>query len=331
MLAFPAFWANGYGLTQIGSADLPLGSMVSTFNGLAWFWFVGLYVKHTWRLPERPAPVSRWDGGIALMLLASCGAVGLVATVLTGASNPFLQQLFLHLFLDLFAVGWFTLALLGVVWAWLGAQTGLPHQLPGTWLAVALASTFILGMSPAVVTPGLFWPAAVANLVAAALLSIHCYQLWRRRAYLGPLGILGLGALAVMILAAVIIVIPGVWSFGGSGQLRIFYLHDLLLGWVSTLLVIVIERRFAPAAKNSRRAVELLWGVGVVGMLLALLGLGVAPFIGISALFWLQLAAWCSVAVAAATLVLFGVVLAQLLRTPRQQQAILLPGSINPR
>src|SRR5512134_1509090 len=96
ILSFPAFWQNGYGLTQVGPARLPLGSMVSTFNGLAWFWFIGLYVKATWRLPARPQPMRLWDCALALLLLASAGAAGLVGMVVTHAENPLLQQLFLH-------------------------------------------------------------------------------------------------------------------------------------------------------------------------------------------------------------------------------------------
>ncbi len=146
LLSYPAFWQNGYGLTQIGSAHLPLGSMVSTFNGLTWFWFVFLYVRATRGLNPRPLPVQLWDWAIMLLLLASLGAAGLVGLVFSRVDNPFLQQLFLHQFLDLFAVGWFNLAVLGVFWWQLGRamRTHCPAAAgcPTMSLALLLAPTF---------------------------------------------------------------------------------------------------------------------------------------------------------------------------------------------
>ena len=123
-LSFPAFWANGYGLTTIGTARLPLGSMMATYNGLTWFLFLALYIRATRGLAVRPLAMQLWDWALALLMLASLGAVGLVTLVMARIDQPLLQQLFLHQFLDLFAVGWFTLALLGVIWAQVGASLG---------------------------------------------------------------------------------------------------------------------------------------------------------------------------------------------------------------
>lgn len=47
---------------------------------------------------------------------------------------------------------------------------------------------------------------------------------------------LALASLAVIVAIAFALLIPGVWDANAAGPLRIFYLHDLLLGWVSTLL-----------------------------------------------------------------------------------------------
>ena len=116
-----------------------------------------------------------------LLLLACVGALGLMAGVFTGGQNIFLQQFFLHLFLDLFAAGWFTLALLGVVWAQLAEETAIPNRLPVVVLAIALTPTFLLGLPRALVPDGLAWLAVAANLVAAILLGWHLTALWPRR------------------------------------------------------------------------------------------------------------------------------------------------------
>ncbi len=80
LLSFPAFWANGYGLTTIGSARLPLGSMVASLNGLTWFVFAALCMWATRGLAVRPLAVRLWDWALALLLLPALGAAGLVRT-----------------------------------------------------------------------------------------------------------------------------------------------------------------------------------------------------------------------------------------------------------
>lgn len=302
-LSFPAFWANGYGLTTIGGAQLPLGSMVATLNGLTWFVFIALYVRATRGLALRPLAIQLWDWALVLMVLASLGAAGLVGVVLSGAHHPFLQQLFLHQFLDLFAVGWFNLALLGVLWSLL-ATAPQPRWAPSFSLALLLTPTFLLGVSPAVLPPALFWVAALANVAAAALLSVHLVELWRRRAQLPPLTWLALAGLASIIVVALCLLWPDVWRQTASGQLRIFYMHAFLLMWVSTALVGQLQQRLS-LASGLQRTVNLLWIGGVLVMVGGLLGLGLAPLVRTPMLLWLQVTAWASVALAlSATLLL---------------------------
>ncbi len=308
-LSFPAFWANGYGLTTIGSARLPLGSMVATFNGLTWFYFIALYVRATRGLAVRPLAVQLWDWALALLLLASLGAAGLVALVVTRAEQPFLQQLFLHQFLDLFAVGWFGLALLGVLWSHVGPPAH--GWLPTFSLALLLTPTFLLGASPTLLPGALFWVAALANAAAAFLLALHGVQLWRRRAALPALVWLAGAGLGVVLAVAALLLWPGVWHDYAGGQMRIFYLHVLLLMWVSTALLGLLETRW-PVGRQSLRWMNLLWLAGVLVMIGALLGLGLAPQLGQPQLFWLLAAAWGSLGVAIGATWL-GVVL---LRTP---------------
>ncbi len=217
----------------------------------------------------RPLPVQLWDWAIMLLLLASLGAAGLVGLVFSRADNLFLQQLFLHQFLDLFAVGWFNLAVLGVFWWQLGRTVGataLPRWLPTMSLALVLAPTFVLGISPALLPPHTFWMAAAANVAAAILLAIHGVRYLRRAARpvtLPGLHLLAFGALGVIIAIAFLLLIPGVWANSAAGPLRIFYLHDLLLGWVSSSLLILIDAEFALVPwRRLRLAIYASVGVG---------------------------------------------------------------------
>ncbi len=298
LLSFPAFWSNGYGLTAIGNARLPLGSMAATLNGLTWFLFIALYVRATRGLRERPLPLQLWDWALALMGLASVGALGLVGTVMTNVREPLLQQIFLHQFLDLFAVGWFNLALLGLFWANLpGSEQARP---PVFSLALLLIPTFLLGVSPSLLPSALFWVAALANAGAALALGVHGLQLWRRRRALPTLTGLALSGLASVLVIAFLLLWPGLWEHFAGGQMRVFYLHLFLLVWVSTALIGQVQRIDAASSVFLRRWVNRLWSAGALVMVGGLLGLGLAPHLGTPMLWWLHVAAWGSLAVAGA-------------------------------
>lgn len=302
LLSFPAFWVNGYGVTQIGSASLPLGSMAAGLNGLLWLFFIALYMQATWRMGERPLPVRLWDWAIVLLLFAFSGALGLVASIATGVSSVMLQQLSLHLFLDLFGVGWFNLALLGILWAYLPPSGTKAEGLPTQSLALLLAPTFMLGVSPALVTADMFWFAAVANVGAALLLGRHLFALWQQRRHLPLLAQFGLLILGVHLLTAFVVIWPGVWQWSAGTQLRIFFLHNFLLGWVSSTLLGVILTTTGVRTVHHDRMAAIPWIGGVTLMLLALLGVGFLQFNPVSAGTWLRIAAWSSVPLAAVAL-----------------------------
>jgi len=302
LLSFPAFWSNGYGLTSVGALDLPLGSMVSGLNGLTWFLFIGLYYQFTRRLAKRPGAIRLWDWSFVMLLLACVGALGLMAGVFTGGQYIFLQQFFLHLFLDLFAAGWFSMALLGVVWAALSAEMDVPTHLPVAALAVALTPTFLLGLPRTLVPDGMAWLATISNLIAAIFLAWHLVSLWSRRSFLTAFGRFGLVLLAVHILSAMALVIPGVWQWAGGTQLRVYYLHVLLLGWVSSLLLDMLLRHLI-SNRPVLDGLGIAWAIGVGGMLIALLGIGLAPLLGPAVPTLMQAAAWMSLIPATAALV----------------------------
>lgn len=298
-LSYPAFWSNGYGVTEIGPVALPLGSMVSGWNGLMWLLFALLYRRATAHLGKRPLPVQLWDWAVLLLLLACAGALGMVILIALDHPSVFLQQAMLHLFLELFATGWFTLALLGLLWAWVGEQRQLPRWLPTQSLALCLAPTFFLGMSPALVPPHIFWISAGGNAGAAMLLALHLWQLWRNRDALPLLARSGLVALAIHLAIAGMLLWPGLWQWSAATQLRIFYLHNLLLGWISSTLLGLAITLWFPLAPPWSRLLSSLWQGGVGIMLLALLGLGLVDLWPLlPALAWLRLAAWSSVLVA---------------------------------
>lgn len=302
LLSFPAFWLNGYGVTPVGPVELPLGSMAAGLNGLVWLIFAGLYVRATWGLAKRPLPLQLWDWAVVLLLFAFSGALGLVASIALAITNPLVQQLSLHLFLDLFGVGWFTLALLGVLWAFLGQEAVPTGWLPTQSLALLLAPTFILGVSPALVTADMFWVAALANLAAAVLLGRHLLALWRQQRSLPLLVRFGLLILGVHLLTALAVAWPGVWQWSAGTQLRIFFLHNFLLGWVSSALLGILLKQGRTHPLPGEQVITFVWSSAVVTMIVALLGVGFLQFNPVPAVTWLWLAAWSSIPLAAVAL-----------------------------
>ena len=303
LLSFPAFWQNGYGKTVVGSLELPLGSMAAAINGLPWFLFMILYARATWRVPDRPLSLQLWDWACLLLLLASMGATAVGMQVALGVESAVLRDAALHLFLDVFAVGWFTLATLGLLWARLRSRAGAPGWLPTQSMAILLGVTFVLGMSPAVTPPSVFWIAAIANAAAALLLARHVHALWLRRQHLPALVWFALAALGIDILIAFVILIPGLWRWSAGTQLRVFFLHTLLLGWMSSALLGLMLDALLAWPRPVLRWLGWVWMVGVGSMLVALLGLGISQFLVVTPVTWLKLAAVSSIAPAAVAIV----------------------------
>lgn len=305
LLSFPAFWANGYGLTQVGSARLPLGAMAAGLAGLPWILFMALYVKTTWRLPARPLSLQLWDWALVLLLLAAAGALGVGGLTALGVESAALFEASLHLFLDLFALGWFTMAMLGLLWAHAGADDASAGRQPTLSLALCLAPTFVLGMSPMHVPPSAFWVAAIAYLLAAGLLARHAGGLWQRRAALPLLARFALLLLAVQLGVAVGAAVPGVWRWAAGTQLRVFVLHNLLLGWMSSALLGLLLLGLPAAQKRLADALAWVWMAGVSVMLLALLGVGFVQWLPLKPGVLLDVAAWSSILPATVAVVAF--------------------------
>ena len=324
LLSFPAFWLNGYGLTQVGGAQLPLGAMAAGLAGLPWFLFVYLYVRATWRLPTRPLSIQLWDWALVLLMLAAAGALGVGALTALGVESVALFDASLHLFLDLFALGWFTMAMLGLLWAHAGADDASAGWQPTLSLALCLAPTFVLGMSPMHVPPSAFWVAAIAYLLAAGLLARHAWGLWQRRAALPLLARFALLLLAVQLGVAVGAAIPGVWRWAAGTQLRVFVLHNLLLGWMSSALLGLLLQGLPATHRRPAHVLAWVWMAGVSVMLLALFGVGFVQWSPVKPGVLLQVAAWSSVLPAAAAVA--ACVLSAVARPPRATTTPALSG-----
>jgi hypothetical protein len=296
-----AFWPNGYGVTQIGSAALPLGAISAGFAGLTWFWFMWLYWRATRKIDRKPPAVKLWNWAVVLLFIASMGAMAEPGLMAMHIESEFIKHLFLHVFLDLFTTGWLLLAVFGSIVAWLDDRKSMSGLPSAAVLGLFIIPTFLLGMPPDQLSPILFWIASLANLAVAGLVGVFLYRFFQRRDDLPLLVQFGLLGLVVQIGAALLMVVPGIWAWG-AGTLRIFYLHDMLLLWSSSALLGLLIAEFGNSKNAWQRWTEWLWMAGVGVMWLALLLGGFVQWLPLSGRTLLEVAAWASVVIVLAAI-----------------------------
>ncbi len=270
LAAYPFFLLFGYQPVAVGSARLPLAAVIGSLNTLAWYGFVWAYVKTTWRAP-RVLPLKMWDAAAAFLVLASLGGWGVALAGRLGIDSLFITQAFTHLFLDLFADGWMVLALLGLATVSrpdLGRSAAATQSL--TLLIIGLPVTFLLTIPVGLVPPAVRAVAGLGGvLVGVALLmqgsllrprpSTNRWSLWTV-----PLFFLMLRAIAEIGIA-----LPVIARWAERMNLRISYLHWLLLGFVTLGLVAAANETWPFHPLKSWRA----FTIGVILIVVSLIPL----------------------------------------------------------
>jgi hypothetical protein len=280
---YPAFFLWGYQPAQLGGKTIPISVILSGLNILAWYVFMGLYFHHTCGLSRR-APLRYWDASLVFLALASLGAWGRAALVSLHIDDVFITTAMVHLFLDLFADGWFLLAVLGLAYAAFPDLVKEPAGKEDWFIFLGLPLTFLLGVP--------------VDLTPASLLAVHFRRLWPRlrrqpgSVWLIPALFLGLKA---GLEAGVSITPLAVW--GERMGLRIFYLHVFLLGFVSLSLLAAASNLWGETFIQ-RRAWMTVAVLALLASLLPLTGLWPKSWFGHWALAFAFLAATGPVLVA---------------------------------
>ncbi|MFW5940711.1 MAG: hypothetical protein ACOC9V_03775 [Chloroflexota bacterium] len=253
LLAYIPFLLYGYQPVRLGDASVPLSMIGAALNVVVWYGFVWHYVRATRHL-SRNTPLRLWDASLAFLILASLGAWGLALSGLLRVDSPLLSLALTHLFLDLFADGWFVLALLGLI---LGAFPQSAASRAAYWgenlLVIGLPLSFLLSLpATALPAPVRLLAGISGGLVAAGLFTM-LYALLpaayrqRRWRWVAPLLFLGLKALAELVIS-----VPAGEQWANQLALRISYLHWLLLGFVTLgLAAAAIDRWGRSAARGN--------------------------------------------------------------------------------
>ncbi len=259
------FLFYGYGPASLGRVTLPLAPILSSWNILAWYLFIGLYLYTTWGIP-RSLPLRLWDLAFLFLALSSMGAWGRLLLVRLNISDPFWSALFVHLFLVLFTDGWVVFALLALA---IHDPAPFPATTPrGKWfLALGLPLSVLLSVPSPVLPKGLLLPAGIGGILVALGIFLMVFPLLTRspkKAWRIPLCFLLLKA--IMELGYTF---PSIAQWALKNGFRIPYLHILLLGFASLGIFVAVREELGPSWVP-----DLRWTVfGVVLLILALLPL----------------------------------------------------------
>jgi hypothetical protein len=296
LLAYIPFLLFGYSLAEIGGARLPLSVIAASLNVLAWYVFAWVY----WR-QARGAPPTRalrlMNAAVVFLMLSTIGTIGLPIITFAGIEDPLWSLIFTHIFLDLFSEGWFVLAVLGLAYAAFPEAARNPWaRRSGELIIAGLPVIFLLYRPLDLIPPGLRWIGSAGGLLVVAGALGNIAVLWPAAgwAWRAPLAFLGLKAMMQLGLLA-----PAVAAWAAATQLRVLYLHWLLLGFVTLGLFAAAERLWGVAGRRWMTAAVTL----LILTLIPLTGVWPLPLGG---LWTLHAAAWAAlgpVAVAIAVLV----------------------------
>lgn len=250
LLAFLPFLLYGYRPALVNGRQIPLSVIFAGFNIVAWYLFIWQYWRET-RGAARNYPLQLWDGALVFLLFASLGGWGLAIITRVNVEDPFWSLAFTHIFLDIFAFGWFLLGLLGLIY------TSNPAAASSTLarssinlVVIGMPVIFLLGVPQHVVPPGLRWLGAFGGLLVAAGLFGHIVVLWPLAGRKWKVPLFFLALTAVTLLATLI---PSAARWATIAGLRIPYLHWLLLGFVTLGLVSAAQEKWGEEAIHGRR------------------------------------------------------------------------------
>ena len=310
VLSYAPFLLSGYQLTAVGDARLPLSMISASLVVLTWYAWSAAYLAVSWRLPRDTALLSV-DAALLTMLVASTGAWGLAIVGFAPMASVTLMNDLVAFFLDLFANGWFTLALVGLLLATLPAPAKVDHRVARPALLATLIGTLVAAFTELV--GGADTLAATARLIAAAglatlaLLLVRA-ALGRRHVALTLVGTLLL--VKALLDGALVFAAVALWS--DAMLLPVLLLHAFLVGFVTLALVVLAVITWRPAAT---------WLVWIVVATVAVMLASLVPLTWAWPAAWrgawaLQFAAWASLAPTAAIAAL-AVVLARSPTPPR--------------
>ncbi len=273
VLCYPLFLLYGYTPVQMGPVRMPIAAAASGLTILCWYAFVALYAVGTWGRARR-GPLRIWDVALAILTVSTLGAWGVGVLHGLDVYGSIWTTAAIHFYLDLFSEGWFVLGVLGVMVGVLGEGQTRGWKWPLLFVTCGVFGSFVLALPSAYLSDGIELAGRLgAGLVGLGLL-LFVGRLYRRVQAETYVWIWGLPLFALALKAAgqlAVAFVPVLWP-GDHADLRILYLHLMLLGFVSMGL--------AAGARTVWRGAS-VWGLaafyGAVGLVLGSLVMLVWP------------------------------------------------------
>ncbi len=236
VLSYPFFLMYGYRPVAMGSASLPVAAILSGFVMITWYWFAWLYYRC--RKSIKPNfSITFFDGALAALIVSSLGAWGVSVFQFSSVDSPLISTALTHFFLSVFTEGWAVLGILGILWHHVDIKE-IPFNTNWLWQPILFGSMLIFpfSLSESVITPVMLYTAKFGTLLIAGSLALNIYLLVNSGRFKGFIWKTILVLLAIKIAFQIAAVLPtGIWP--GEHGLRVLYLHVLMLGIVSILLM----------------------------------------------------------------------------------------------
>lgn len=246
---YPFFLIWGYRPANFGFAELPVSVILSGFIMIAWYSYIWHFIKARKDLPysiER----SFYEAALFMLALSSLGAWGVAITQFGNFENPLYGTALTHFFLSTFTEGWAVLLAVGVMYEYL--KPDLP-DFNHSWLVapvvLGVPLLFPFGMSSDLLNSSLLMSSRIGAITVSAGLIANLYILTRSK-----LAVLWWWRIILILFGAKILlqfaasVTPSVFWIGEHG-LRIFYLHTMLLGFLTLLYFGVLHTQFTHLVK----------------------------------------------------------------------------------
>ncbi|WP_069131528.1 hypothetical protein [Rhodohalobacter halophilus] len=291
-LSYPFFLLYGYHPVPVGSAELPFSVMLSGLVMIGWYWFGWLYLKYRNRV-EKTLSLIFFDGALVMLVVSSMGAWGVAVAQFGNIDNNLISGALTHFFLTTFTEGWCILTALGVIYYFVEGDIEVPFD--RNWLIAPIVLgaplMFPFGLNVELLNESLLWTAKAGSLLVAMGLGVNFWFLIRALSKkVSPVWmfVFALLAIKVMVQLAAVFLPATLWL--GQHGLRVFYLHLLLLGFVSTLYFVAIHSVFLKSPK-----IGLYLFVGSVLLLLSTLvlisGLWPMAWQPVNVYFWVTVGA----------------------------------------
>lgn len=237
-LSYPFFLLYGYHPVTIGVISLPLAAIVSGLVMITWYWFAWLWYRARKQVKNSNSlSVVIFDGALAALLISSLGAWGVSVFQFTPVDSPQISSALTHFFLAVFTEGWAVLGILAILWQKVDLKT-IPFSSGWLWQPILFGSMLIFpfSLSENVITPAMHYTAIFGALLIAGSFGLNIFLILNTGILKGFTWktILILMGVKILLLAATILPL-NIWP--GEHGLRVLYLHILLLGIVSILLI----------------------------------------------------------------------------------------------